>query len=102
MSSEQTPNEGSRAMLCSTAFALLREVYDQAGNSAPPQRRHALTPALRDRIRDFIYSDNAEVRLADADYVLQWCYQADVPGNIHDLSARAIDEPSLAHGMADD
>lgn len=42
-------------------------------------------------------------RLADADYVLRWVWQnMDVPGNIHDLAARALGLPSLAHGMADD
>lgn len=31
---------------------LLREVYTQAGNSAPAERRHVLTAELRDAIRD--------------------------------------------------
>jgi len=46
-----------------------------------------------------------ESRLADAEYVLRWVYQQQVeiiPSNIHDLAARALDSPSLAHGMADD
>lgn len=34
---------------------LLREVYSQAGNGAPAERRHALTPGLRDDIRDVLY-----------------------------------------------
>lgn len=33
---------------------LLREVYEQIGNHAPAERRHAVTPGLRDRIRDFL------------------------------------------------
>jgi len=36
------------------AVRLLREVYVQAGNEASPNRRHALTPRLRDDIRDFL------------------------------------------------
>ncbi len=40
-----------------TATSLLREVYRQVGNSATGFRRHALTPALRDAIRDFLYHD---------------------------------------------
>lgn len=41
------------------------------------------------------------VREADAKYVLRWCYQSPtVPANIHDLAARALGEPSLAHGCA--
>jgi hypothetical protein len=31
---------------------LLRQVYEQAGNAAPAERRHVLTPGLRDSIRD--------------------------------------------------
>lgn len=37
-----------------TATSLLEEVYRQAGNSAPAERRHALTPDIRDRIRDYL------------------------------------------------
>ena len=41
------------------------------------------------------------IRQADAKYVLEWCYQSpSVPSNIHDLAARALDQPSLAHGFA--
>lgn len=42
-----------------TADALLRSVYLQAGNGAPPSRRHALTPQVRDDMRDFIYKSLA-------------------------------------------
>ncbi len=38
---------------------LMLEVYLQAGNGAPAHRRHALTPGLRDDIRDLIYPQNA-------------------------------------------
>lgn len=34
---------------------LLRLVYDQCGNDQPAMRRHALTPATRDSIRDLLY-----------------------------------------------
>ena len=37
--------------------ALLAEVYRQVGNAAPAERRHALTPALRDDIRAIVYPD---------------------------------------------
>lgn len=37
-----------------TMLELLEQVYSQAGNSAPAERRHALTPALRDTIRDLL------------------------------------------------
>lgn len=37
--------------------ALLQEVYKQAGNAAPAERRHALTPGLRDSIRSIVYPD---------------------------------------------
>lgn len=33
---------------------LLDRVYQQAGNAAPPNRRHALTSGLRDEIRDHL------------------------------------------------
>lgn len=36
-------------------WELLREVYEQVGNHRPPAIRHALTPGLRDRIRDVVY-----------------------------------------------
>lgn len=40
------------------------------------------------------------VRLADAEYVLRWAYQsADVPAAVHDVAARALGRPSLAHGF---
>jgi len=37
--------------------------------------------------------------------VLNWAWQASaerVPARIHDLAARALNEPSLAYGFADD
>lgn len=37
---------------------LLETVYKQAGNGAPAERRHALTPDLRDEIRDLLKSLN--------------------------------------------
>lgn len=33
---------------------LVAEVYAQAGNAAPPDRRHALTPNIRDRMRTYL------------------------------------------------
>lgn len=39
------------------ADEFLREVYRQAGNAAPANRRHALTPGLRDSIRDHLLSN---------------------------------------------
>jgi hypothetical protein len=38
--------------------ALLGRVYREAGNEAPPHRRHALTPGLRDDIRDYLKTTN--------------------------------------------
>jgi len=38
------------------ALELLCEVYRQAGNEAGTVKRHALTPGLRDNIRDFLKS----------------------------------------------
>lgn len=35
---------------------LLVEVYSQCGNHRPPAKRHALTPNIRDRIRDWLYA----------------------------------------------
>lgn len=46
-------NERLRARLAA-AEALLIETYKQAGNAAPAERRHSLTPGLRDGIRDYI------------------------------------------------
>lgn len=37
---------------------LLKEVYRQCGNSAPAERRHALTPKIRDAIRDCLKQYN--------------------------------------------
>ena len=71
---DMTPNEikqaihesfgASAAALCLEMIARLRclesllaEVYKQAGNAAPPERRHALTPGLRDSIRSIVYPD---------------------------------------------
>lgn len=55
---------GVSAALCLEMIARLRclesllaEVYKQAGNAAPPERRHALTPGLRDSIRSIVYPD---------------------------------------------
>ncbi len=39
-----------------TMLDLLEQVYCQAGNSAPAERRHALTPRTRDGIRDLLES----------------------------------------------
>lgn len=39
---------------------MLREVYSQCGNHAPADRRHALTPAIRDRIRDQVVNRSQE------------------------------------------
>lgn len=57
-------NGGVSAALCLEMIARLRcleallaEVYRQAGNSAPAERRHALTPGLRDSIRSIVYPD---------------------------------------------
>lgn len=36
------------------AMRLLRAVQAQAGNQAPDERRHVLTPNLRDKIQNFI------------------------------------------------
>lgn len=47
------------------SMTLLCEVYAQAGNGAPAKRRHALTPGLRDRIRDAIHATNAGQPLLD-------------------------------------
>ena len=61
-------------------------------------------PAIENLTRQKQMADDP-VRLADADYVLRWVHQqgADkVPPKIHDLAARALDWPSLAHGFADD
>lgn len=39
---------------------------------------------------------------SDIDYIIRWCYQSHhVPANIHDLAARVLGEPSLAHGCAE-
>ena len=35
---------------------MLAEVYSQCGNHRPPEKRHALTPDIRDRIRDWLYA----------------------------------------------
>lgn len=35
---------------------MLSEVYSQCGNHRPPEKRHALTPNIRDRIRDWLYT----------------------------------------------
>lgn len=35
---------------------MLAEVYSQCGNHRPPEKRHALTPNIRDRIRDWLYA----------------------------------------------
>jgi hypothetical protein len=43
------------ATLIEHMHGLLRRVYDQCGNDQPPVRRHALTPATRDSIRDLLY-----------------------------------------------
>lgn len=46
-----------------------------------------------------------ELQGADAERVLRWVYQAGpeiIPSNIHDLAARALGEPSMAHGHARD
>jgi hypothetical protein len=48
-------------------------------------------------------SDPAERRLrcADAEYVLRWVQQSEtVPPVLHDVAARALNHPSLAHGFA--
>lgn len=37
------------------ARELLDKVYQQAGNEAPGNRRHALSPALRDEIWDWLH-----------------------------------------------
>lgn len=57
-------NGGVSAALCLEMIARLRaleallaEVYKQAGNGAPAERRHALTPGLRDSIRSIVYPD---------------------------------------------
>jgi len=40
-------------------------------------------------------------RQADAEYVLRWVHQSEqVPAVIHDVAARALAQPSLAHGFA--
>jgi hypothetical protein len=36
------------------ADQLLRDVYKQIGNHAPAERRHAVTPGVRDAIRDYL------------------------------------------------
>lgn len=41
------------------AERLLIETYKQAGNSAPAERRHALTAQLRDNMRDYIKANCA-------------------------------------------
>lgn len=40
------------------AAGMLAEVYvySQCGNHRPPDKRHALTPDIRDRIRDWLYA----------------------------------------------
>jgi len=46
---------------------------------------------------------NKMAAMNDLRYVAMWVYQAspeNIPGNIYDLAARALGEPSLAHGMA--
>lgn len=35
---------------------LLKRVYSEVGNEAPEKRRHAMTPGLRDDIRDYLKS----------------------------------------------
>lgn len=41
------------------AVERLVEVYSQCGNEAPAERRHALTPGIRDSIRDFLMTIKA-------------------------------------------
>ena len=36
--------------------AMIIEVYNQAGNESSPSRRHALTPEIRDKMRDYLKS----------------------------------------------
>lgn len=43
------------ANLIEHMHGLLRLVYDQCGNDQPVIRRHALTPATRDSIRDLLF-----------------------------------------------
>lgn len=37
---------------------MLSEVYSQCGNHAAPNKRHALTPKIRDEIRNWLYKEN--------------------------------------------
>lgn len=45
-------NENRRDLAAATQ--LLKDVYDQIGNHRPAERRHVITPGVRDAIRDFI------------------------------------------------
>lgn len=40
-----------------------------------------------------------DLRRAAAMHVARWAYYHDVPADVHDAAAFALDEPSLAHGF---
>jgi hypothetical protein len=46
--------ENWRSPVLSDAEQMLVDVYSQVGNHRPAERRHALTPGVRDRIRDYL------------------------------------------------
>lgn len=43
------------ANLIEKMHQLLASVYYQCGNHRPPEKRHSLTPMVRDSIRDVLY-----------------------------------------------
>ena len=55
--------------------ALLGRVYDQFGNHLPAEKRHQMTPGLRDDIRDYLkttsYFDRSPVCETDCDGLRQ-------------------------------
>lgn len=61
---DQSPTQIQRMIVLqfsldrANALGLLSQAYAQIGNHAPAERRHAVTPGVRDAIRDFLREQN--------------------------------------------